>query len=30
MLASPVPPPATDTVMQCMVDTVYDNWAQGI
>jgi hypothetical protein len=30
MLPSPVPPPASDTVMQCMVETVYDNGAQGI
>jgi hypothetical protein len=30
MLPSPVPPPASDTVMQRMVETVYDNGAQGI
>jgi hypothetical protein len=30
MLPSPVPPPASDTVMQCMVETVYANGAQGI
>jgi hypothetical protein len=30
MLASPVSPPASDTVMQCMVETVYDAGAHTV